>query len=49
LMYCDVGQRSTLATQISGSFGLKHASHLIGGIQAWKKAGLEVKTKDHHH
>ena len=49
LMYCDVGQRSTLATQISGSFGLKHVSHLIGGIQAWKKAGLEVKTKDHHH
>jgi len=49
LMYCDIGQRSTLAVQISASFGLRHARHLIGGIQAWKKAGLDIKTQEHHH
>ncbi len=48
LIYCDVGHRSTLAVQISASFDLKHVKHLIGGIQAWKKAGFKVENKAHH-
>lgn len=48
LIYCNVGHRSTLAVQISASYDFKYVKHLIGGIQAWKKAGLKVENISHH-
>jgi len=45
LLYCAVGHRSTLAVQISSSYGYKFVHHLIGGIKNWKKDGLPLETK----
>jgi len=44
LLYCAVGHRSTLAVQISNSYGYKHVYHLIGGIKHWKKEGLPLEN-----
>ena len=44
LLYCAVGHRSTLAVQISNSYGYKYVHHLIGGIKNWKKHGLPLET-----
>ena len=48
LLYCAVGHRSTLAVQISKSYGYKYAYHLIGGIKHWKQEGLPLEMIDHH-
>jgi sulfur dioxygenase len=48
LLYCAVGHRSTLAVQISNSYGYKYVHHLIGGIKTWKKDGLPLETTSHH-
>ena len=37
LFYCAIGQRSTLAVQISKSYKYNNSFHLIGGLQNWKK------------
>jgi len=42
LFYCAIGQRSTLAVQISRSYQYKKCLHLIGGLKNWKQAGLEL-------
>jgi len=36
IFYCAVGERSTLAVQICGSYNLKNVFHLIGGINSLK-------------
>jgi len=46
LFYCAVGHRSTLAVQISASYGYKNTYHLIGGIKNWKISGFEVESYD---
>ena len=40
LFYCAIGQRSTLAVQISKSYQYSNCLHLIGGLKNWKHAGL---------
>ena len=42
LFYCAIGQRSTLAVQISKSYQYDKCLHLIGGLKSWKQAGLEL-------
>jgi len=37
LLYCAVGQRSSLALQVMQSYGFKDSYHLIGGIKEWIK------------
>ncbi len=44
LIYCAVGERSTLATEIASEHGLKGISHMPGGFRAWKAAGGAVET-----
>jgi glyoxylase-like metal-dependent hydrolase (beta-lactamase superfamily II)/rhodanese-related sulfurtransferase len=38
LFYCAFGERSAMAVQAAQDSGLKTASHIQGGIDAWKKA-----------
>jgi sulfur dioxygenase len=42
LFYCAIGQRSTLAVQISKSYKYIKCLHLIGGIKNWKQADFEL-------
>ena len=42
LFYCAIGQRSTLAVQISKSYQYHKCLHLIGGLKNWKHEGLEL-------
>lgn len=46
LIYCAVGERSTLAIEIANELGLKDISHLPGGFRAWKAAGGEIEVID---
>ncbi len=39
MYYCAFGERSALAVQTSRDAGLFNASHIVGGIDAWKAAG----------
>jgi rhodanese-related sulfurtransferase len=39
IYYCAYGERSALAVQTSQGMGLENVCHLVGGIDAWKKAG----------
>jgi sulfur dioxygenase len=43
LFYCAFGERSAMAVQEAQEMGLKTASHIEGGIDAWKKAGGPLK------
>ena len=42
LFYCAIGQRSTLAVQISKSYKYSKCLHLIGGLKSWKDTGLDL-------
>jgi glyoxylase-like metal-dependent hydrolase (beta-lactamase superfamily II)/rhodanese-related sulfurtransferase len=44
VIYCAVGERSTLAIEIANEHGLKNISHMPGGFRAWKKAGGFVEA-----
>jgi rhodanese-related sulfurtransferase len=37
---CGTGKRSGIAAAKAQAAGLSHTSHLAGGLQAWKAAGL---------
>jgi sulfur dioxygenase len=39
VFYCAFGERSAMAVQAAQAAGLTDASHIHGGIDAWKKAG----------
>jgi sulfur dioxygenase len=39
IFYCAFGERSTLAVQMSQNMGLDKVCHMVGGIDAWEKAG----------
>jgi sulfur dioxygenase len=39
LFYCAFGERSAMAVQAAQDAGFASASHIQGGIDAWKKAG----------
>lgn len=42
LFYCAFGERSAMAVQAAQDAGLSSASHIQGGIDAWKKANGPV-------
>lgn len=39
IYYCAYGERSALAVETSQAMGLANVCHLVGGIDAWEKAG----------
>jgi rhodanese-related sulfurtransferase len=39
LFYCAFGERSAMAVEAAHEAGIQAASHIEGGIDAWKKAG----------
>lgn len=43
LLYCAVGERSTLAVEIASELGLGNIAHIPGGFTAWSKAGGPVE------
>ena len=43
LLYCAVGERSTLAVEIAAELGLTGFAHIPGGFTAWAKAGGPVE------
>ena len=43
LLYCAVGERSTLAVEIAAELGLSDFAHIPGGFTAWAKAGGAVE------
>lgn len=45
LFYCAYGERSAMAVQAAQQAGLTAASHLQGGIAAWKAAGGPVEPE----
>jgi rhodanese-related sulfurtransferase len=42
VMHCAAGGRSLKAAQALLQAGHEHATHLAGGIKAWREAGLQV-------
>ena len=44
IFYCAFGERSRMAVEASQAEGLGNICHLVGGIDAWKKAGGAVET-----
>ncbi len=43
LLYCAVGERSTLAVEIANELGLDNIAHIPGGFRAWQQAGGAVE------
>lgn len=43
LLYCAVGERSTLAVEIASEKGVRNIAHVPGGFRAWKAAGGEIE------
>ena len=44
VFYCAYGERSALAVETARDSGLGDAAHIMGGIDAWKKAGAPLET-----
>ena len=44
VFHCGSGKRSLIAAERCVGAGRAHASHMSGGIAAWKAAGLPVIT-----
>lgn len=43
IVYCNEGYSSSLAARDLQALGLRHATDLIGGINAWRAADLPVR------
>ena len=46
VLFCALGMRSALATKSLVDMGFKNVSHVEGGFDALKKAGLEISIKE---
>ena len=46
VLFCALGMRSALATKTLKDMGFKNVSHVEGGFDALKKAGLEIVDKE---
>ncbi|MFH9072363.1 rhodanese-like domain-containing protein [Streptomyces alboflavus] len=46
VVFCNEGYASSLAAASLRQLGLRHATDLIGGFQAWKAAGLPVEQAE---
>jgi rhodanese-related sulfurtransferase len=47
ILFCDEGYQSSLAAATLQQLGLRHATDLVGGFQAWREAGLPVEGAAH--
>ncbi|HEX2623206.1 MAG TPA: rhodanese-like domain-containing protein, partial [Phototrophicaceae bacterium] len=45
ILYCAAGTRSSIVTSWLQKRGVLNTAHLIGGINAWKQAGLPVESE----
>jgi rhodanese-related sulfurtransferase len=45
ILFCDEGYASSLAASTLQQLGIRRATDLTGGIQAWIEAGFPI---DHH-
>jgi rhodanese-related sulfurtransferase len=45
IVVCDEGYASSLAALSLQELGMRHATDLIGGFQAWKAAGLPTEHR----
>jgi rhodanese-related sulfurtransferase len=45
IVVCDEGYASSLAAASLQALGLRRATDLIGGFQAWKAAGLPIEPR----
>lgn len=43
ILYCAVGERSTLAVEIASELGLENVAHIPGGFKAWREAGGAIE------
>ena len=43
LLFCAIGERSTLATQVIKSYDIFNSYHLIGGIKEWIKREMPIQ------
>ena len=43
VLYCAVGERSTLAVEIAAEHGVENIAHVPGGFRAWKAMGGAVE------
>lgn len=44
VVYCTVGSRGLLATELLKNYGYKKVYNLLGGLNAWVDAGYPVET-----
>jgi len=42
IVLCDEGYASSLAAAVLQALGLRRATDVVGGFQAWRAAGLPV-------
>ena len=42
IYYCAYGERSALAVETSQAMGLENVCHLVGGVDAWARAGGDL-------
>jgi rhodanese-related sulfurtransferase len=40
VLHCGIGKRSAMALERCAAAGIGHVTHLKGGLQAWRAAGL---------
>ena len=46
IFYCAFGERSRMAVEAAQAQGLANVCHLVGGIDAWGKAGGEIEKPE---
>jgi len=46
LLYCAVGERSTLAAEIAAEKGIENVAHIPGGFRAWCAEGGDVEKTE---
>jgi rhodanese-related sulfurtransferase len=46
VFHCGTGKRSAMAVSLCLQQGVFHNTHMTGGIQAWKQAGLPTLGQD---
>ncbi len=43
VLYCAVGERSTLAAEVAAEHDIRNVAHIPGGFRAWRAAGGQVE------
>jgi hydroxyacylglutathione hydrolase len=43
VVYCDAGWKGSLAASYLAKHGFRHLTNVLGGMQAWKRAGFPIE------